>query len=103
MFWLFGFLLFNNIFSHLCICQSELESIKKISQPLVLKFNTTNNILLKGEINEESSSKFIYDFLTIKINKSNIVCDVSNKIVDKITKKNIYYLLENCPAIKPVS
>ena len=40
---------------------------------------------------------------SIKINKSNIVCDVSNKIVDKITKKNIYYLLENCPAIKPVS
>ncbi len=105
MFWLFGFLLFNNIFSHLCICQSELESIKKISQPLVLKFNTTNNILLKGEINEESSSKFIYDFNLIpNKNKNNTIVYLNTpggsvqhgmKIVAEVEKYNLSCVAES--------
>ena len=105
MFWLFGFLLFNNIFSQLCICQSELESIKKISQPLVLKFNTTNNILLKGEINEESSSKFIYDFNLIpNKNKNNTIVYLNTpggsvqhgmKIVAEVEKYNLSCVAES--------
>ena len=38
----------------------------------ILRFNTTNNVLLKGEINEETSSKFIYEF------------NLSNDIINKL-------------------
>ena len=73
-----------------------MRSESEWSEPLI----TNNNILYDYKT---PLSKFISDFLKIKIHKTNIDCHVSNKIIDKITKKNIYYLLENCPAIKPVS
>jgi len=74
------------------IMRSETEWI----EPLI----TNNNILYDYKT---PLHKFIINFLKINIDKTKIDCCVSNKIVDKITKKNIYYLLENRPSIKPIS
>lgn len=74
------------------------------SQPYkILEFNTTNNILLNGEINEKSSSKFIYD-LNIMPYKNNVVVYLNTpggsishgmKIVDEVTKYNLSCVAES--------
>ena len=73
------------------------------SQPIkILQFNTTNNILLKGEINEESSSKFIHD-LNLLPNKNNTIVYLHTpggsvthgmKIVSEIQKYNLSCVAE---------
>ena len=45
--------------------------IKKHKEPLNIRFNTTNNIMIKGTINNDLSSKFVYELQKIK-NKKNI-------------------------------
>lgn len=66
-------------------------------QHKILKFNTTNNILLKGEINEETTSKFIYD-LNLMPNKNNTILYLNTpggsvtegmKIVSEVKKYNM--------------
>ena len=57
-----------------------MRSESEWSEPLI----TNNNILYDYKT---PLSKFISDFLKIKIHKTNIDCHVSNKIIDKITKK----------------
>lgn len=104
MFWIFSFLLFNSIFSLQVFCESEIQSLEKISQPKLLKFNTTNNIILKGEINEESTSKFIYEFNLIpNKNKNNTVIYLNTpggsvqhgmKIVSEVEKYNLSCVAE---------
>jgi ATP-dependent Clp protease protease subunit len=68
----------------------------------ILKFNTTNNILLKGEINYDSSSKFIYD-LNLLPNKNNTYVYLNTpggsvtdgmKIVSEIKKYNLSCVAE---------
>ena len=68
----------------------------------LLKFNTTNNILLKGEINEETTSKFIYDLNLIQ-NKNNTVVYLNTpggsvqhgmKIVSEVEKYNLSCVAE---------
>lgn len=69
----------------------------------ILRFNTTNNVLLKGEINEESSSKFIYEFnLLPEKNNSLIYLNTPGgsvtdgmKIVSEIEKYNITCIAES--------
>lgn len=69
----------------------------------ILKFNTTNNILLKGEINEESSSKFIHD-LNLLPRKNNTIVYLNTpggsvthgmKIVSEIQKYNLSCVAES--------
>ena len=74
------------------------------SQPYkLLEFNTTNNILLNGEINEKTSSKFIYD-LNIMPYKQNVVVYLNTpggsvshgmKIVDEVKKYNLSCVAES--------
>ena len=69
----------------------------------ILRFNTTNNVLLKGEINEETSSKFIYEFnLLPEKNNSLIYLNTPGgsvtdgmKIVSEIEKYNITCIAES--------
>lgn len=102
MFWVLGFLLFNSIFSQQGICESEIQPVSKEATPRLLKFNTTNNILLKGEINEETTSKFIYDLNLIQ-NKNNTVVYLNTpggsvqhgmKIVSEVEKYNLSCVAE---------
>lgn len=62
-----------------------------------LKLNTTNNIILRGEINYQSASKFIYD-LNMQPNKNNTIVYLNTpggsvvdgmKIVAEIKKYNL--------------
>ena len=53
----------------MCLIQSAVCNVN--NKPLQLRFNTTNNIMIKGPINNELSSKFIYDLSLIE-NKKNI-------------------------------
>ena len=102
MFWLLGFLLFNSIFSQQSDYEREIQTISKVTHPKLLKFNTTNNILLKGEINEETTSKFIYD-LNLISNKNNTVVYLNTpggsvqhgmKIVSEVEKYNLSCVAE---------
>ena len=102
MFWVLGFLLFNSIFSQQGLCESEIQPVSKEATPRLLKFNTTNNILLKGEINEETTSKFIYDLNLIQ-NKNNTVVYLNTpggsvqhgmKIVSEVEKYNLSCVAE---------
>lgn len=102
MFWVLGFLLFNSIFSQQGLCESEIQPVSKEVTPRLLKFNTTNNILLKGEINEETTSKFIYDLNLIQ-NKNNTVVYLNTpggsvqhgmKIVSEVEKYNLSCVAE---------
>ncbi len=69
----------------------------------ILRFNTTNNVLLKGEINEDTSSKFIYEFnLLPEKNNSLIYLNTPGgsvtdgmKIVSEIEKYNITCVAES--------
>ena len=74
------------------------------SQPYkLLEFNTSNNILLKGEINEKSSSKFIHD-LNLMPYKNNVFVYLNTpggsishgmKIVDEVKKYNLSCVAES--------
>ena len=61
---IFLFIFLNNVFS-----QYSCNTNKK---PLNIRFNTTNNIMIKGPINNDLSSKFIYDLSLIE-NKKNLI------------------------------
>lgn len=68
----------------------------------VLKFNTTNNIILKGEINEETTSKLIYNLnLLPHKNKTYLYLNTPGgsvehgmKIVSEVKKYNISCVAE---------
>lgn len=62
-------LLFN--FLLLVTCSSNSNSCEVNTKPLNIRFNTTNNIMIKGPINNGISSKFIYD-LSLLENKKNV-------------------------------
>lgn len=81
----------------------------------VIKLNTTNNIIIRGEINEKTSSDFIYK-LNLEENKTDILVYLNThggsvfdglKIADEIVKYNIsciaedaysmgFYIFQNC-------
>jgi ATP-dependent protease ClpP protease subunit len=69
----------------------------------VIKLNTTNNIIIRGEINEKTSSDFIYK-LNLQEKKTNILVYLNTqggsvfdglKIADEIIKYNISCIAEN--------
>lgn len=86
----------NNIVNENNNVHENINEIKKI------KLNTTNNIVIKGEINEKVASEFIYD-LNIKSKKNNILIyldtpggsvDQGMKIVKEIQKYNLSCIAE---------
>ena len=54
-------------FFYLFLCMHFISTVNAME---TIKLNTTNNIILRGEINKESASKFIYD-LNMLPNKNN--------------------------------
>jgi len=69
----------------------------------IVKLNSTNNIILRGEINKESTSKFIYD-LNLKKDKNNTILYLNTpggsvidgmKIVSEVKKYNMSCIAES--------
>ena len=69
----------------------------------IVKLNSTNNIILRGEINKESASKFIYD-LNLKKDKNNTILYLNTpggsvidglKIVSEVKKYNMSCIAES--------